>query len=101
MSAGLRTMIASLGPFAVAGPAKAGEWKQEIAPYFWGSGMSGTTGIGNVTAVADVSFSDILHNLKLVFMGTCGWPASAADCGRTTIPRRAASASAPPRTLVT
>lgn len=50
-------------------PLHAAEWKHELAPYVWGSGMSGKTGIGPVTADVDVSFGDILDNLELGFMG--------------------------------
>lgn len=51
-------------------PAGAAEWKHEFAPYLWGSAMEGTSGIGNVTAETDLSFSDVLENLESGFMGT-------------------------------
>jgi hypothetical protein len=50
-------------------PLHAAEWKQEIAPYMWGAGMSGTTMAGPVTADIDASFGDILDNLEMGFMG--------------------------------
>jgi hypothetical protein len=56
MSAGCRTVVISLALCAVMGQANAGEWKQEFAPYLWGSGMSGTTGIGDVEAETSMGF---------------------------------------------
>ena len=70
MSSKTRTMVASLALLAVASQADAAEWQHEIAPYLWGSAMDGTVGIGDVTAAADLSFSDILDNLEFGFMGT-------------------------------
>ena len=63
-------MVASLALLAVASQANAAEWQHEIAPYLWGSAMDGTVGIGDVTAAADLSFSDILDDLEFGFMGT-------------------------------
>jgi hypothetical protein len=51
-------------------PTHAAEWRHEVAPYLWGAAMSGTTAIGPVAADVDASFSDILDNLELGFMGT-------------------------------
>ncbi len=53
-----------------AAPLHAAEWKHEVAPYAWGAAMSGTTAIGPVAADVDASFSDILDNLEMGFMGT-------------------------------
>lgn len=50
--------------------ASASDWKHEIAPYLWASSMEGTVGIGDVDAEASLSFSDLLENLELGFMGT-------------------------------
>jgi opacity protein-like surface antigen len=69
MSARCKAVVISLALCAVMGQANAGEWKQEIAPYLWGSGMSGTTGVGDVAAETNKSFSDILNNLEFGFMG--------------------------------
>lgn len=43
-------------------------WQFEFTPYLFGSSLSGTTGVNNVTADVDVSFSDILKNLDSGFM---------------------------------
>lgn len=69
MSASLRKAITTLALVAVASPASAAEWKHEIAPYLWGSGMNGATALGPVTADVDMSFGDILENLEMGFMG--------------------------------
>ncbi len=53
-----------------AGPLHAEEWTHEIAPYLWGAAMDGTSGVGNVVADVDLSFSDILDDLEIGFMGT-------------------------------
>jgi outer membrane receptor protein involved in Fe transport len=66
----IRTMVSSIALLAIASQANAGEWQHEIAPYVWGSAMDGTVGIGDVTAEADLSFSDIVDNLEFGFMGT-------------------------------
>lgn len=50
-------------------PLQAEDWTHEIAPYVWGAGMDGTTGVGGVSADVDASFGDILDNLELGFMG--------------------------------
>jgi hypothetical protein len=69
VTASLRTTIASLALIAIASPASAAEWKHEVAPYVWGSGMDGTTTVGTVAADVDMSFGDILDNLEVGFMG--------------------------------
>jgi len=53
-----------------AAPLHAEEWQHELAPYLWGAAMSGSTTVGPVEADVDVSFSDILDNLEMGFMGT-------------------------------
>ncbi len=53
-----------------AAPLHAAEWKHEVAPYLWGAAISGTTAVGPVEADVDASFSDILDNLEMGFMGT-------------------------------
>lgn len=50
-------------------PLQAEEWKHELSPYLWGSAMEGTTGVRSVEADVDLSFSDILDNLEMGFMG--------------------------------
>jgi hypothetical protein len=52
-----------------AAPAQSQGWKHELAPYLWGAGMNGTTGIGGFEAEADVGFDDILDSLEIGFMG--------------------------------
>ncbi len=69
MSIGLRAALAAFALALATTPATAAEWKHEIAPYVWGSGMDGTVGIGSVTAEAEMSFSDILDDLEFGFMG--------------------------------
>jgi hypothetical protein len=60
----------SLTPFLAAGalaaalPVQAEGWTHEFAPYVLAAGMDGTAGVGNVSADVNVSFSDILSNLK-------------------------------------
>ena len=65
----LRSITLGIALGTVAGLANAAEWKHEVAPYLWGSAMEGTAGIGGLTADASLSFSDILDNLELGFMG--------------------------------
>jgi opacity protein-like surface antigen len=62
-------MVAALA-LGLASSASASEWKQEFAPYLWASSMEGTVGLGDVEADASLSFSDLLDNLELGFMGT-------------------------------
>ena len=46
------------------------DWHFVVAPYFWGSGISGSVSIGNfVTVPIDASFSDILENFDFGLMG--------------------------------
>ncbi len=63
----LASMISAL--LLAATPLQAAEWKHELAPYVWGSAMSGTTTTGPVSADVDASFGDILDNLEMGFMG--------------------------------
>ena len=69
MPASPRAILTSLVLYAIAGTAHAAEWKHELAPYLWGSAMDGTVGIGSISADASLSFSDILDNLEMGFMG--------------------------------
>ncbi|MBW2573768.1 MAG: hypothetical protein JRE61_16000 [Deltaproteobacteria bacterium] len=50
-------------------PAHAEEIWTEIGVYGFISGIGGETKVGNVTSEVDVSFSDILENLDMAFMG--------------------------------
>jgi hypothetical protein len=43
-------------------------WQFEFTPYVFGSSLSGTTGVGRVTAEVDQSFGDIVQNLDSGFM---------------------------------
>jgi len=45
------------------------EWRYEFTPYLLAAGMDGTVGIRNFTTDIDASFSDILDNLDMGFMG--------------------------------
>jgi len=53
-----------------AAPLHAAEWQHEVAPYLWGAAMSGSTAIGPIAVDVDASFSDILDDLEMGFMGT-------------------------------
>jgi hypothetical protein len=46
-----------------------GEWQFEVTPYVWAAGFEGTVHIGDRTASASASFSDILKNLQFATMG--------------------------------
>jgi hypothetical protein len=72
-----RTLICGLGlavltcQFALAQSAtvkKNPKWEQDFTLYFIGAGMSGTTGMGDLEADIDVSFSDLVSNLKFGMM---------------------------------
>jgi len=45
-----------------------GEWQHTFAPYIWGAGLDGTTGLGPVTSEVDLSFSDIVETLDGGFL---------------------------------
>jgi hypothetical protein len=67
------TVIAATlaGPVAApvhAAPSTTDAWQFQVTPYLFGAALSGTTGIGNVTADVDLSFGDILDNLDSGFM---------------------------------
>lgn len=48
----------------VAGQARAeGEWEYTLAPYLWGAGLDGSTGVGPLTSEIDLSFGDVLETL--------------------------------------
>ncbi len=55
---------AVLGGAAQAQEPEPGGWSFTIAPYFWAAGLDGEVGVGNQQADVDVSFSDILKDLK-------------------------------------
>ncbi len=65
LMAGLLAMTLSLA--AVAGESGEDAWQFDGAVYLWGAGIGGTTTAGDDI---DVSFSDLLRNLDLAFMGT-------------------------------
>lgn len=46
-----------------------GDWVFTVAPYLWGTGLSGDVGVPGHTANVDIGFSDILKNLKFAAMG--------------------------------
>lgn len=62
------TMTAATITQAQETPAPGGAWQFEFTPYIFGSALSGTTGVGRVTADVDMSFGDILNNLDSGFM---------------------------------
>lgn len=45
------------------------QWQYEITPYLLVAGMEGTTGVRGFNADLDASFSDIVDNLDMGFMG--------------------------------
>jgi opacity protein-like surface antigen len=67
----VRSLLPALLCAGAAGVAQADEsqWSHAITPYVWGSGMSGQaalgTPLGPLEADVDVSFGDILENLRL------------------------------------
>lgn len=46
-----------------------GGWTVVLAPYLWAAGLTGDVGVGGRTAEIDQSFSDILSDLDIGFMG--------------------------------
>lgn len=66
----LAALVSIAGPsaFAQSEPATPDTWQFEVTPYLFGSALSGTTGVGNVTADVDASFGDLLENLDSGFM---------------------------------
>jgi opacity protein-like surface antigen len=44
---------------------QAADWTHTLTPYIWGAAMSGQAALGPVAADVDLSFSDILNNLKM------------------------------------
>jgi opacity protein-like surface antigen len=78
MCRGIATVLSSMAITAVTlvvltAPAQAAasstdEWQFEITPYLFGSALTGTTGVGGVTADVDMSFGDLLNNLDSGFM---------------------------------
>lgn len=56
-----------VGGFAA--PAEAdGDWQYTFAPYIWGAGLDGTSGVGPVTSEIDLSFSDVVETLDGGFL---------------------------------
>jgi opacity protein-like surface antigen len=52
----------------------ADKWDVELTPYFWAAELKGDATLRGRTGSADVSFSDILDNLDIAFMGRVeGW----------------------------
>lgn len=66
-----RLALVLLALLAVAAPVAAAEPESghTLAVYLLGAGMDGEAGIGDLEADVDVSFSHILENLELGFMG--------------------------------
>jgi len=52
------------------GQAQSSQFKYQVTPYFWISGIEGTVGALNRSANVDASFGDIWGNLKFGAMGT-------------------------------
>ncbi len=49
----------------VASSIQAADWKHTLTPYLWGAAMSGQMAIGPVAGDVNLSFGDILNNLKM------------------------------------
>jgi len=50
--------------------AYADDWEFEIAPYIFGTSLSGETGVAEVTSEIDMSFGDVLDHLDSALMAT-------------------------------
>ena len=46
------------------------DWRFVVSPYGWMPGISGETGVGDLSANVDVTFSDLLSHLKFAAMGS-------------------------------
>lgn len=64
-AAGVAMLGLTLSPAALAQEAT---WEHAVAVYMVGASLDGTSGVGDVTADVDMSFSDILDNLDTGFM---------------------------------
>jgi opacity protein-like surface antigen len=62
------TAIVAVFNAAAQAESNTSSWEYELTPYLFGAGLSGTTGVGAVTADVNESFSDILENLDSGFM---------------------------------
>jgi len=56
--------------FFACAPVQASDWTHEVAPYIWGTSLTGTTGIGPATVDVNASFKDILDALDMAAMGS-------------------------------
>jgi hypothetical protein len=45
------------------------KWEFGFTPYIWGAGLKGDTTVGRTETEIDLSFSDILEDLKMALMG--------------------------------
>jgi len=66
----LRMFVALAAASLASAPLYASDWTHEIAPYMWGTSLSGETGIGPATVDVDASLSDVLDALKMAAMGS-------------------------------
>jgi hypothetical protein len=64
-SACLAAALILAGGTLQAQAAATSKWEHTVTLYGWAAAMSGTEGIGPLTATVDVPFSDILDNLKM------------------------------------
>ncbi len=64
------TAVLAIALASTAPAARAQDWNYDLYVYFLGAAMDGNVGIGPVDGEIDVSFSDILDNLELGFMGS-------------------------------
>lgn len=59
----------ALAAVTITAPLRAeGEWQHSFAPYIWGAGLDGTTGVGSITSQIDLSFGDIVETLDGGFL---------------------------------
>lgn len=66
----ISVLVLLLAVAGQAGPLRAeGDWEYMFAPYIWGAGLDGETGVGPLTGEVDISFGDILETLDGAFLG--------------------------------
>ena len=62
--AGLATAVFGEAASAQEQESEPGGWSFAVAPYFWAAEIEGDVGLGNLETDVDMSFNDILSNLK-------------------------------------
>ncbi|MDV5170422.1 hypothetical protein [Photobacterium rosenbergii] len=67
--AALPLSLAGFSFCSVSNASEASQWQYEFTPYLLAAGMEGTTGVRGFTTDLDASFSDIISDLDMGFMG--------------------------------